>query len=154
MDTNQEHHKHFASICFNECWTLIDKPDRTPDTIEQMILLTNASLWHWTQRTDCKPENLSIGYWQAARVYALANQYKMAKLFGEKCLALGQSEQLSPFYIGYAYEALARAELVGGNHVQCIEFLQDAQQTLVAIEDEEEQAVLRADLDMLRQMLS
>lgn len=154
METNQEQHKYFAGICFNQCWTLIDKPDRTSDEIVQMILLTNASLWHWTQRTDCTPINLSIGYWQAVRVYALAEQYEMAKLFGEKCLAVGQTNQLAPFYIGYAYEALARAEFLAGNHTQCNELLHAAEQACAAVDDDDDQAVLRADLDGLRQIIA
>ena len=39
-----------------------------------MILYALASLWHWTQRPDCSTTNLSIGYWQAASVYALAGE--------------------------------------------------------------------------------
>ena len=64
----------FSAHCFNIEWELIDKPERTPAENEQMILYALASLWHWTQRPDCSTTNLSIGYWQAARVYALAGE--------------------------------------------------------------------------------
>lgn len=106
----QKTHQYLSADCFNKCWTLIDKTNRSPEDVEDMILLAHASLWHWKQRQDCKPVNLSIGYWQVSRVYALADEYEMARLFGEKCLKVGRGNQLPPFYLGYAYEALARAE--------------------------------------------
>ena len=67
-------HQFFSAHCFNSAWELIDKPERTPEENEQIIQRTMASLWHWTQREDCTDQNLSIGYWQAARVYALAGE--------------------------------------------------------------------------------
>ena len=48
-------HRQMSIDCFNQCWTLIDKTNRLPEDVENMILLANVSLWHWKQRTDCKP---------------------------------------------------------------------------------------------------
>ena len=33
-----------------------------------MLRLSLAATWHWTQRPDCTSTNLSIGYWQTARL--------------------------------------------------------------------------------------
>lgn len=63
-------HRFFAADCFNRAWELIDKPDRTSDDDLRMISLAQASLWHWTERPDCTPRNLSIGYWQLSHIYS------------------------------------------------------------------------------------
>ncbi len=149
----QEIHKQLSVKCFNECWTLIDKKDRTAEDVENMLLLADASLWHWKQRADLKPENLSVGYWQVSRVHALAGQREMARLFGEKCLAVGQDAKLSPFYVGYGYEALARAEILAGNTDAAKSLLAKARDELNAITDKDERDALEPDIVSLEKML-
>jgi len=78
-------HRFFAATCFNKAWDLIEKSNRTSTDDEQMVLLTHASMWHWTQRPDCKQENLSIGYWQAARVYAILRRVEEARRYANLC---------------------------------------------------------------------
>src|ERR1700687_1872237 len=65
-----EAHRFFSAHCFNRAWDLIRKSNRTTIECEQMLQLSQASLWHWTQRSDCTPKNLSIGNWQLSRIYA------------------------------------------------------------------------------------
>ena len=111
-------HRYFSTSCFNEAWQLIDKVDRSAEDELQMILLAHASLWHWTQQEDCTSRNLSIGYWQASRIYSLLGQSDNARRYGQLCLDISQQE--NPFYLGFAYESLARAESVAGNREQAI----------------------------------
>ncbi|WP_395741367.1 hypothetical protein [Prosthecobacter sp.] len=70
-------HRAFSADCFNRTWQLLEKPDRTAEDDEQMLLLAMASLWHWTQREDCTLRHRSIGYWQVSRVYAVRGKLKM-----------------------------------------------------------------------------
>jgi len=146
QENMQKIHSHFSSDCFNKCWTLIDKADRSPEDVEDMLLLAHASLWHWKHRADCKPLNLSIGYWQVSRVYALAGDYEMAKLFGERCLKVGQDNKLPAFYVGYAYEALTRAELLHDKADQAKRFLGKAHKELESVTNKDERQLLEADL--------
>jgi len=111
-----------------------------------LVFLANTSLWHWKQRKDCQPLNLSVGYWQVSRVYVLAGDYEMGKLFGQKCLQLSQGNKLSPFYIGYAYEALARAEMLHKDTKKAAEYLTEARKELAKITDPEEKKMLEADI--------
>ena len=106
-------HRFFAADCFNKTWVFIEKPNRTRDEDEQMIRLAQASLWHWTNRADCDNQKLSIGYWLLARVYALAGRPEDAKRYADSCLQHSKGE--APFFVAYAYEAMARAEKVSGN---------------------------------------
>ena len=123
-------HRYFAAECFNRAWDLIDKHDRTPEEDEDMIRLNQASLYHWSQREDCTNRNLSVGYWQASRICALLGQADNARRYGELCLRYSQDEEA--FYLGYAYEALARAESVAGQGEKAAKYLQDAH---VAVQD-------------------
>ena len=119
----QAAHKYFAALCFNAAWDLIEKPDRTPEDDEQMIRLSLTSHWHWTQRDDYDSEKASIGYWQASRVYAILGEADNARKYGQMCLTASDSEEVEAFYLGFAYEALARAESVAGNREKMNEYL-------------------------------
>jgi hypothetical protein len=115
-----------------------------------MILLSLASLWHWTQRADCTPTNLSVGYWQASRVYALAGQIENARQYGLLCLKASQGEGVQSFYKGYAYEALARAEMVAGDREKMTEFLQQAFHFSEQVANSEEKKMLSDDLKTIQ----
>jgi len=143
-------HKYFSADCFNRTWDYIDKPVRTTEEADTMLQLSLASLWHWTQREDCTATNLSIGYWQVARVFALLQQADNARHYGELCLEASQKEGVLPFYRGYAYEALARAEQVAGNHGEMEAYLVQANQLATALPDLEEKQQLLKDLATIR----
>jgi len=149
----QAAHRHFAAAGFNRAWDLIDRPQRSAAEDEQMLLLCLASLWHWTQREDCTAENLSVGYWQAARIYALLGQAENARSFALRSLAASQGEGVAPFYLGYAYEALARAEAVAGNRAQAAEYLAEARRAAERMTDAEAQKMLLDDLDGVQALL-
>lgn len=141
-------HKYFSAHCFNSAWELIDKNDRTADENERMINLAQASIWHWTQREDCTDQNMSIGYWQASRVYSLAGQPDNARRYGQMCLE--KSEGGEPFSIGYAYEALARAEFVGGEKDKAKKYLAQAREQAEKISNAEHKKMLTDDLDTIK----
>ncbi len=142
-----EAHRFFSADCFNTAWNFIDKPDRSRADDEAMLEAAHASAWHWAQRPDRTPTNQSVGYWQLARVHALAGDALNARRYAERSLAV--SRGLSPFYRGYALEALARAELLLGNRAQAGAYLQEVRDLLALVADPEEREALRADLDSL-----
>jgi hypothetical protein len=146
----QQAHRYFSAECFNRAWDYIDKPARSPDEDQIMLQLGIASLWHWSQRPDRTPTNLSAGYWQVARIYALLGQAAAARQYGQLCLQASQAEGVAPFYLGYAYEALARAEAVAGEKAQAREYLRLARQAAGQVTDPEEQKQLLDDLGTIR----
>lgn len=139
-------HKYFSAECFNRAWNYIDKPALTTSEQDIMLRLSLTSLWHWTQREDCTPTNLSIGYWQVSRVFALLRQADNARHYGELCLVEAQKEGVLPFYLGYAYEALARAEMVAGNMDAMEKYLIQAHQVADSLPDPEAKKQLLSDL--------
>lgn len=143
-------HKYFSTSCYNMAWELISKPNRTAEEDEEMIRLSLASTWHWTQREDCSDQNMSISYWQTSRIYAILGNAIDAKRYAELCLDMSQGDEIPPFFLGYAYEALARAELVAGNKEKVDNYLQEAHQILATLTDEDEKKYLGDDLATIK----
>ncbi|MBE9474358.1 MAG: hypothetical protein IMY85_05665 [Chloroflexi bacterium] len=143
-------HKYFSANCFNQAWDLIDKTERTPKEDEEMIRLSLASHYHWTQRDDYSNTNASIALWQISRIYAILGQADNARRYGQLCLEASQGEGVTPFFLGFAYEALARAEAVGGNEEEMQAFLNDARTTAEKIKEEDEKNMLLDDLNTIQ----
>ena len=141
-------HKYFSTNCFNSTWGYIDKTDRTAQDNEQMIQLAQASLWHWSQREDKTERNMSIGYWLAARVYALVDEADNARKYGLLCLEYSKNDE--PFYLGFAYEALARAEMIAGDKTKMNEYLQQARTQAESVTSDEEKKMLTDDLNTIK----
>jgi hypothetical protein len=143
-------HRFFSADCFNHAWDYIDKPRRTPEEDQTMLLLTMASLWHWKMRPDVTEGNLSIGYWQVSRVYALINQPENARIYGQLCLAASKGEGCLPFHLGYAYETLARAEALSGNQLKAQEYIELGKQVSEEMTDPDAKKQLLDDLATIR----
>lgn len=144
-----EAHQYFSAEYFNRTWEYIEKADHRSRE-ENMIMLHTAiaSLWHWTQRDDVKPENLAVGYWQVSRVYNLIQQPNNARTYG--LLSLKYAEGLDPFFKAYAYETLARAEMQSKNRVIMTIYLEKAHQMVEQIQNEENKQLLLKDLESIR----
>lgn len=141
-------HKYFSAHCFNTAWELIDKEERTAEENERMIQLCQASMWHWSCREDATDQTRSIGFWQAARAYALAGQPHSARRYGKLCLEAAR--ECAPFYKGYAYEALARAEMVAGDKPRMKEYLSRAGELADTVKGAEERKMLQDDLNSIK----
>ncbi len=148
LDNVEQAHRFFAADCFNRTWALIDKADRTTEDDRRMLLLSLASLWHWTQRPDCTNRELSVGYWQVSRVYALLGQAENARQYAADCLKYSQG--LSPFLLAYAHESLARAALAARDGDSLRQHRDAAQELAATIVDAEEKQALESDLASLR----
>jgi hypothetical protein len=139
-------HRFFAADCFNRAWDLIEKEDRTPEEEEEMLNLSMASLWHWTQRPDFGDKERSLGYWQVSRIFAITGRPDMATAYAEKCLEVTEDAGLPPFYVGYAYEALARAAMAGRNRVAALRYIAQARAAAQRETSEEDRELLLDDL--------
>lgn len=143
-ETKGQDHKALSVDCFNRAWELLEKKDRTKDDDERMISMAHASLAHWRMRDDCTDHNLSIGYWQLSRVYAVLGQVENARRYGELCLGVSGKEP--PFYLGYAHEALVRAALMQKDKAAFETHLNEARALVAKVEDAEEKKALEKDL--------
>jgi hypothetical protein len=139
-------HARFAASCFNRAWNGIEKSGRSVEEEEDMLSAAHASYWHWSQREDLTPRNRSVGYWQLARVYALLHSVDMALRFAERCIVVGEAAPLPPFFVGYGYEARARAHLLSGERGLARVDLDRAAELCVKVEAEENRSLLAKDL--------
>jgi len=124
----REAHAYFAKECFNYSWELIEKGDRTQKETDAMIHLAHASLFHWSRRVDCTDQNLSVGYWQLSRVYALAGLGDCALRYAETCLTYSLQHGVAKVFLAYAHEALARAYTLLGEEFQAKDHINQAKE--------------------------
>ena len=110
-------HRRFAAECFNGVWELLENSDRSATETAEMIHMAHASLWHWQHSGQATPKQYAVGTWQLSRVYVVVGHPDEARRYGEESLRLCHQHALSPFYLAYAHEALARVEASGGNDV-------------------------------------
>lgn len=142
----QAAHQYFSTYCFNQVWELLEKEERSSEENEEILRLSLASHWHWTQRNDYTPINASVALWQISRVHAVLGRAEEARRWAEQCLAVSRNNQLAPFYRAYAYEARARAELAAGNQDLAGSLLQEARTLAEQVDDPEEKQWLIQDL--------
>lgn len=142
----QAAHEYFSATCFNQAWDLIEREARTPEEEEQMLHLSMTSLWHWMQRPDCGSKELSLGYWQISRVYAITGRPDNATWYAERCREVTEDADLPAFYLGYAYEALARAAMAGRNKQAAMEYVMQARELAKREQSDEDRQLLLDDL--------
>jgi hypothetical protein len=141
--------RRFAVTAFNDCWKLIDLPERTAGEDREMIRLAEVSYWHWLQFDGHTPENEGIGLWQLSRVYALAGEAGRALAFAGEYRQLCDTAELGAFHEGFSHEALARGHFVTGDITAAREALASARQQAVLVEDPSSRKLLEADLVQL-----
>jgi hypothetical protein len=144
-----EAHRHFAAACFNRAWDYLDLPGRDDVQIEEMLHAAHASFWHWLHVPERTPINISIGLWQLARVYAVAGRAEDARRWARRCLAVGETERLEPFYRAYAHEAMARAARLGGDAADAQRHLAAARELLPGIDELDDRERLARDLETI-----
>lgn len=125
----------------------MDKAERSVEESRRMVLLNQASIYHWLECKDCTAQSLSIGYWQASRIQSLLGNSSEAIRFGNICLSY--SGELEPFYLGYAHEALARACRLSGDFQHATEHLAKSKDLASQVSAAEDRGLLEADLRQL-----
>ena len=141
-------HRRLAVDLFNEVWRLLEKLDRSPADGLEMVHAAHASRYHWGIAGDAR--NRAIGEWQIARVYAILHRPEAARVHAAEALRLSQEHDLGAFMLATAHEALARAAMAAGDAAAFDHHRAASEQAGVAIDDEEDREVWRADLDALQ----
>lgn len=145
MDPLEE--RRVASDLFNLVWTLLELDERTPEQDDAMIHAAHASRWHWAQVGS--PQHRAIGEWQCSRVYATLGRPEPALHHARRCLDLSAVDGVDPFVEASAHEAMARALAVAGDVDGATAERNLAYGLAVALEDDDDRAVIEADLATL-----
>ena len=141
-------HRQMAGLLFNQAWTLLDELHRTPAQDRQMLGAALGSYYHWTVVGDDK--NRAIADWQVARVLVAVGQPDLAQQFADQALRRAVDDNLGLFLVACGHEVLARVAAAKGDDEALDNHLARAEDLLSVIDDEDEQQVLKADLDSLR----
>ena len=147
VDTiDPETRRRLAAECFNKTWTLIEKPDRTPEDDDEMLHGAHASRYHWGEVGTAA--NRARGEWQCSRVYALLGRSEPALHHAQRCLDICESspDALEEWDLPFAYEALARAHAAAGNADESRAWLERGRAAAAAIADDDDRDLLDADL--------
>lgn len=142
LDPDDE--RRLAMQLFNHVWTLLERGDRTLAQDDEMLHAAHASRHHWGQVGQ--PVHLARGEWQCSRVYAVLRRAEPALHHARRCLELAEAHDLGPFDVGIGHEALARACLVAGDAGESAGHLRQARSAADEITDDEDRAVLLADV--------
>ena len=133
-----------AAEIFNFVWTLLEKPDRTPRETELMIHAAHASRFLWEEEGTAV--NHARGEWQVSRAYAVAGRPGPALHHAALCLEIAEAEELAPFDLACAHEAIARAFLIAGDTERARDHELQARALAHRITDEDERGVGLPDL--------
>ena len=148
LDT--ETHRQLAKDLYNHTWTLIEKADRTPSEVDEMLYATHASAWHWSKGGGTLA-NSARGEWQIARVYSTLGWGDPALRHAKRCLELAEAATKSgaadDWDVPTALEGLARAQAVGGDRSAAEATRARAREALAGIADPEDRQVIEQDLE-------
>ena len=142
-------HRRLAASCFNKTWEYLRKPELTAKEAEEMIHVSHASFWYWDQVEDHTPLNISIGTWQLARVYAVAGLPERAEYFAQRCVEVGETNDLPPYFVGYGYEASARAKALKGERKAAQDLISRAKRLAEQVQELDDRIVLLDDLNTI-----
>lgn len=133
-----------AAELFNYVWDLMENPDRTPRETELMIHAAHASRFLWEEAGSAV--NHARGEWQVSRAYAVAGRPGPALHHAGLCLEIAEGEDLGPFDVACAHEAIARALALGGQPERAAQHVEVAQQIALLIPNEDDRKILLDDL--------
>jgi DNA-binding transcriptional MerR regulator len=136
-----------AADLFNHTWTLLEKSDRTERESDLMIHAAHASRFMWEEIGE--PVNHARGEWQIARVYAVVDRPEPALFHARRCLQIVEEHGVGDFDLACAYEALARAHAVAGEHETAARYAGLGREAAQRIDDADDRELVVSDLDSL-----
>jgi hypothetical protein len=141
-------HRQIGVDLYNGTWTLLEKPDRTALETDEMIHRAHASRWHWGKvGTEV---NVARGEWLCSRVYAVLGRGEPALWHARRCVAIDEAARdREDWDLPSAYEAMARALLVGGDPTGARGWAAKARAACAAIADADDREHIEEDLASL-----
>jgi hypothetical protein len=139
-------HRQLGVDLFNEAWRLMRLPERAPEQDDELLHCTHASAYHWLQAGTIVHRVRSE--WQCSRVYTVLGRAEPALWHARRCLELAESapDELEPFDLPFAYEAMARAHALAGDEAEAGSWLERGRAGASEVADEDDRALLESDL--------
>ena len=145
------YHRQLGVDLYNDAWRLLEK-ERTPEEDDELLHQVHASTYHWLKAPECEPKNMARGEWICSRAYAVLGRAEPAVHHAERCQAIVEAnpDNMEEFDLPFAYEALARAHLVGGDEGEAARYERLARETGAAMTDAEDLEHFEEALSTLR----
>lgn len=143
----QEHHHKFSAAAHNQAADILYSENPEQDETDRLIELAHVAYWHWTQRTDKQPQNISVALWVLSRAYSANGFGDKALGYAQHSLATIENEYLLPSFYGYSHEALARAYLLLGDNVRAEESLTTARSFLERVPNPQAKEYLQSQIE-------
>jgi hypothetical protein len=145
--TLEEAHKYFAKSINGRVWELLQKPDRSQSENAEMLNAAHACAYHWQFVGTAVHQQR--GEWLISRVHVMLGHGNEALRHAQRCFELTESNRslMQDFDIAYAFEGMARAQAMLGDHRIAKEFLVLAEQAGNAIVNEEDKEIFMGDFD-------
>ncbi|MEO8888034.1 MAG: hypothetical protein ABI301_01580 [Jatrophihabitantaceae bacterium] len=125
----------------------MEREDRTPEDDDRMLNAAHASRYHWGEVGA--PANLARGDWQVSRVYALLGRPEPCIYHAQRVLDVCQRHGIGDWDLGFAYEALARAQAVAGDAAAARAYTEQALAVAQDIAEDEDRELLLGDLETI-----
>ena len=142
-EKEREFHRKTAARCFNNAWDYLEKRKRSRDDERQMLLLAQASRYHWGLVGTAR--NRMVGEWQISRVYAELDQRELSINFAKAALDTCKKNSLSEF-IASTYEGLARAYAISHDLKPAREYIARARNSLRLVKDKEDAEIFEGQI--------
>jgi hypothetical protein len=142
-----EAHEYFAKSTNGQVWELLQKSNRLPSEDDEMLHASHACTYHWQFVGTAVHQQR--GEWLISHVHVVLGHGNEALRHAQRCFELTESNRrlMQDFDIAYAFEGMARAQAMLGDHRIAKEFLVLAQQAGGAIANEEDKSIFMGDFD-------
>ena len=144
MTLEPEQQRTLAATIFDHVWDLLEKPDRSTADDDEMLHGAHASRYHWGAAGE--PVYWARGEWQCSRVYAVLGRFEPALHHARRCLEVALQNDLGPFDVGVAHEAIARSYRIVGDVAKTSGHVALGQAEAAKITNADDRAILEADL--------
>jgi hypothetical protein len=152
-DLDEATHRRLGRDLFNFTWTLIEKADRTPADVDEMIHAAHASRYHWSKAEGATTANLARGEWQCARVYAVLGRGEPAVWHARRCLELvdlaAKAGEAEDWDHAAAAEGMSRAFAAAGDRANAEAWRDRAKAALDHIENPHDREPIEQDIATL-----
>jgi DNA-binding transcriptional MerR regulator len=152
-DLDEQTHRRLGRDLFNFTWTLIEKSDRTPAEIDEMVHAAHASRYHWSKAEGATTANLARGEWQCARVYSVLGRGEPALWHANRCLELvdaaTKAGEADDWDYPAACEAMSRASAAAGDRTNAQAWRDRAKAALEQIENPADREPIEQDIATL-----
>lgn len=140
--------KRFAVACNNRAWELIERADRTPSEVHEMLHAAHASAWHWARVGTALNEaraNMLLGL-----AHALVGDGPLGLRYAMLAFNYFNEHEAPDWEQAFAHAALAAAAKGAGDAALHAEHYAEAERLGLAIADDQDRDIFMRSFTQIR----